>query len=242
MMAKEKTPERSIAPSRVTVTITVPPPVRGRPFRERLADIGLLHRARTAGAAALAVGGLGAIIAIALPQGSQTGRSAGLQGSRTSGVVRMRPAHARGAEKAAIAAAFGYPYPLRCLTITIAAGNPDYARANVDRTNGCGRYRGYVNASFHRVDGTWRLVLDEGQLFVPNALLIPCQGGCTRAGREGSRSRTAGSRGVRAAYAYPLGCLSIAIALVDPRFARADFDRTICRRGILPPLAGAIAR
>jgi hypothetical protein len=30
-----------------------------------------------------------------------------------------------------------------------------------------------VNASFHRVGGAWRLVLDEGQLFVPNRLLRP---------------------------------------------------------------------
>jgi len=78
-----------------------------------------------------------------------------------------------GAERAAIAAALGYPYPLRCLRITVAAGSPDYARVNVERPDGCGRYRGYLNATLHRIGGSWRLVLDEGQLFVPNSRLAP---------------------------------------------------------------------
>ena len=83
------------------------------------------------------------------------------------------------AAAAEIAAAYGYP--LGCLRITIAAADPAYARAHLDRTSagGCARYRGYLNASLHRVDGTWRLVLDEGQLFVPNDLLARCRGtGC----------------------------------------------------------------
>ncbi len=65
-----------------------------------------------------------------------------------------------------MAAAFGYP--LRCLRVTISAGDPVYARAHVDHSAACARYHGYLNASFHRIDGTWRLILDEGQLFVPN--------------------------------------------------------------------------
>lgn len=39
--------------------------------------------------------------------------------------------------------------------------------------------------------------------------------------------RAPGPAGVAAAYGYPLRCLSVAIALHDPRFARADFDRAV---------------
>jgi hypothetical protein len=70
---------------------------------------------------------------------------------------------------ASVAAAFGYPYPMRCLKITISGA---FARAHVIRSGGCARYRGYLNATFHFLDDHWRLVLDEGQLFVPNALLV----------------------------------------------------------------------
>ncbi len=227
-MGKKGTPERSTAPPEVTVisiTITELPPVRGRPLRERLPGIGLGHRARTALAIALTLAGLGAIAATEL------------QSSRTSRPAGARRARVQGAERAAIAAAFGYPYPLRCLTITISSGNPDYATADVDRTNGCERYHGYLDASFHRVDGTWRLVLDEGQLFVPNGLLTPCSpgpGGCSRAGGtpggKGPHLRTVSSRGVPAAYGHPFDCPSSTIAVHDPRFARAGFDRIICIR------------
>jgi hypothetical protein len=227
-VAKEKTPEHSVAPldtTLVTATVTVLPPARGRPLRERLAAIGVPHGVRIALAVALVLAALGAIIAT-VPQSSQTSRPAG-----------SRRAQAHGAERAAIAAAFGYPYPLRCLTITISASNPDYARADADRTNGCGRYHGYLDASFHRVDGAWRLVIDEGQLFVPNSLLTPCRAGragCVRtggtAGATGGQSRTLGSVEVGTPHGYPLGCLSLAIALHDPRFDRVEFDRAICMR------------
>jgi hypothetical protein len=226
LMGQERTPERSIAPADVTVlmvTVTVVPPVRDRSLRRRLTGFGVLHGARIALAVALALAALGAIIA------------AELQSSRTSRPVGARRGQAHDAARAAIAAAFGYPYVLRCLTITISASDPDYARANVDRTNGCAHYRGYINASFHRVDGRWRLVLDEGQPFVPNGLLAPCRAGragCARAsgraGGTGSQPRTVGS-GVGAASGYALGCLSLSIALHDPRFARADFDHMICK-------------
>jgi hypothetical protein len=221
MMAKEKAPERSTVPSEatvMTVTITVPPQVRRRPLRERVRGIGVLHRPRTALAVALGLAAQGALIATAM------------QSSRTR-------AHAQDSERAAIAAAFGYPYPPRCLTVTISASNPDYARVTVARRKGCGRYHGYVNASFHQVVGMWRLVLDEGQLFVANGLLTACRAGragCARSGGtsggKGSQSRTVGSGKVAAEFRYRLGCLSLAIALHDPRFARAEFDRTVCTR------------
>ena len=67
--------------------------------------------------------------------------------------------------------------------------NPEYARAAVDRTKGCGRYHGYLNASLDRVDGTWRLVLDEGQLFVPNSLFTPCRPGPAGCGQRSLSSR-----------------------------------------------------
>lgn len=73
----------------------------------------------------------------------------------------------RTAVPAAVAAAFGYP--LRCLTVTVSGS---FAHAHIDRSGTCARFRGYLNASFHLIDGRWRLVLDEGQLFVPNALLV----------------------------------------------------------------------
>ena len=165
LMAREETPERSTRPPEVVVisiTVMDPPPVRGRPLRERLAGISVLRRALLAVAVVLALAALGAIVTNAL------------QSSRTTPPAGARPAQqVQSGERAEIAGALGYPYPLRCLTITISASNPDYARADVDRTNGCGRYRGYINASLHRVDGAWRLVLDEGQLFVPNRCLSP---------------------------------------------------------------------
>ncbi len=228
LVADEKMPKRSIAPSEVTVitvTIKAVPAVRRRPLRERVAGIRMLYGVRTFLAVALALAIPAAIIAV------------GQQSSRTSRPARARRAQAPDAESAAIAAALGYPYPLRCLTITISVSNPDYARADVDRADGCGRYHGYVNASVHRDDGTWRVVLDEGQLYVPNSLLTTCSGGragCAgadrTAGAKGSHSSTAGSVGVGATSGHPLGCFSLAIALHDPRFARADFDRTVCQR------------
>jgi hypothetical protein len=42
-----------------------------------------------------------------------------------------------------------------------------------------------------------------------------------------ARARAPGPAGVAAAYGYPLKCLSVAIALHDPRFARADFDHAV---------------
>lgn len=138
----------------ISITITERPRVRGGQHGGRLA-------ARTVIAMALISASLVAVIAAAV-QTTGTSRSAEASHSQVSS-----------SERKAIAAALGYPYPLRCLTITISAASADYALANVNRTSRCARYRGYLNASLHRVDGAWRLVLDEGQLFVPNSLLAP---------------------------------------------------------------------
>jgi len=182
LMGRENPPRSSIAPSEVTVTITVRPPAREGSLRQRLAAISRRRRGRGALGVALAVAALGAIIAT------------GVQSGRTSRAGAGR-AQVRDAERAAIAAAFGYPYPRRCLTITISTSNPDYARADVGRAKGCRRYYGYVNASFHRVAGAWRLLRDEGQLYVPNSLLRPCRGG--QAGC--ARGRTSGWQAAAAA-------------------------------------------
>jgi hypothetical protein len=187
VVAKDSGPERSIAPSEVTITVSVVRRSGVRKRRERLAGIRVLAR----GGSALVLASLGlaaSALLIAIELGnSRTGRHVG------------SPARSeeRPAERAAIAAAFGVSYPLRCLRISISASDPDYARAAVDHGSGCGRYHGYLNASFHRVGGAWRLVSDEGQLFVPNSLLSACgagHAGCAHpGGRASVRSRPGGS-------------------------------------------------
>jgi hypothetical protein len=145
----------------VVISITVTDQ-QGRPRRQGPPFLGAHRRAVLAVAAAVVLAAAGAII------GSTVG------GRRTTRPPGLRPGqHVYHGAIRAIAGALGYPYPERCLTIRIASSDPDYASAEVGRTDGCGRYRGYTNASLHRVDGKWRLVLDEGQLFVPNRLLGP---------------------------------------------------------------------
>ena len=145
---------------------------RGRLGRERrLRGISVHHKALTAVAGSLALAAVGAIITTAL----LSNRTTGSHGARSAARIPY-------GERAAIVGALGYPYPVRCLAITISAATPDYALVDVDRTRGCATYRGYVNASLHRTDGEWRLVLDEGQLFVPNSLLGACRSSRNRPG------------------------------------------------------------
>ncbi len=172
-MAKEETPTRPIESSDVSVvsvTITQLPAARGRWHRDRM-EITVARRASAALGPVFVSAALAVFIAWAL-HGDATSRSAG---ARRDAVPEP--------QRAAMAAAFGYAYPLGCLTITTSDARPDYARISVGRAHECGRYRGYLNASFHRVGGRWRLMLDEGQLFVPNSALAPCgasRGGCLR--------------------------------------------------------------
>lgn len=72
---------------------------------------------------------------------------------------------------AAIAAA--YHYPRACLNVTIAAGDPSYARARLDRASPCWRYGVYVTAIFHRVGGAWQQVLDANSYPCPVSWLPP---------------------------------------------------------------------
>jgi hypothetical protein len=52
-------------------------------------------------------------------------------------------------------------------------------------------------------------------------------GGSGTAHSERTQARELGAARVAAAYGYPLRCLSVAVALHDPRFLRPDFDRTL---------------
>jgi hypothetical protein len=81
------------------------------------------------------------------------------------GVRRVGASRSRLTGAAAVAAA--YRYPLACLSVTISASDPAYARAELDRASPCWRYGGYVTAIFHRTDGAWRLVLDVGSYPCP---------------------------------------------------------------------------
>jgi hypothetical protein len=157
-MANPRTPDVSgrpaVDPLQVQISITVAPGRRAR-IRRRFASRGPLVSAPAVGGLLLAIAALGAAAAGALV------------GARGSNGDRASPTNH--ADVAGVAAAYGYPP--RCLTVAISANDPAHATAHVDRGRGCGRYHGYLNASFHRIDGSWRLLLDEGQLFVPNDLL-----------------------------------------------------------------------
>ncbi len=97
-----------------------------------------------------------AVIAIGLASGDRTGAP----------VAQSRRAGAEG-----VAAAYGYPS--WCLSVTIAAGHPAYARADFDRARPCGRYGGDPTAIFRRVDGAWRAVLDAVTYSCPVPSLPP---------------------------------------------------------------------
>ena len=180
-MAEEKAPERSVGPSDVeviSVTISVLPADERRQLLERLAGVGVLGRGRAFLAAGVVLAALGAIVAIGSE--SSHGRApradrADLQGTRASR-----------------APAFGYPYPPRCMSMTISDIKPVYV-AEVERANGCVGYDGSVTASFHRAHGSWTLRLGEPQLFASNSLP-----------------------------ASSLGCLTLAVVIHDPSFMGPD--------------------
>jgi hypothetical protein len=198
-MGKQETPDPSARPPGMIVTsITVVdlPRRRADPRRARLTR----RRARLAIVAAIGVAAVAAIVVVALPGGGASGRRA----------LALQPG-----ERAAIADGLGYPYPLHCLTIAVFADNPDYANAELDRTGGCQTYHGYINATLHRVDGRWRLVLDEGQLYVPDE-----RGAVSRAGPS--------------SVGNPLGCVSPATLVHDPSFASMGLDRGVCAQPVSP--------
>src|SRR6201995_2736810 len=131
LMARKQKREGSARPPAMIVTsitvVDLPEPDR-RPLRARLAGFGGPRRARVG---VVLGAGLIAIAAIAL-----IGLVSGL------GTGTHRASEVTSSERAAIARALGYPYPLRCLTIAVFADDPDYATAELDRTDACAQYRG----------------------------------------------------------------------------------------------------
>ena len=200
-MAKGGKHERPARPPGMIVTsITVVDLTQGhpRPLRSRLARLGVRRGALLA---VVLAAGLVAVAAIALT---------GLLSGRTTRPPGGHPApQLTTSERVAIAEAVGYAYPLRCLTIAVFADDRDYATAELARGNGCARYHGYIYATLHRVDGAWRLVLDEGQLYLAKSALPATD-----------------SVGV----GYPPDCLSAQTLLRDPMFASAGFSRGVCAR------------
>jgi hypothetical protein len=55
-----------------------------------------------------------------------------------------------------------YRYPFRCLTFTVAASDPAYARVALGRAGACRTAAHWVPAIMHRVDGRWHPVLVLG--------------------------------------------------------------------------------
>jgi hypothetical protein len=73
---------------------------------------------------------------------------------------RGRPVNAMARNRGETGVAAAYGYPLRCLSVSILAADPTYARADFNHGRACGRYTGYPTAIFHYRSGMWRPVLD----------------------------------------------------------------------------------
>jgi hypothetical protein len=72
--------------------------------------------------------------------------------------LHSEPVPARESGLAGIAAVYGDPFG--CLRVTIAPGDPSYARVVYNRVGVCGRNNGTITAIYHRADGEWLPVLD----------------------------------------------------------------------------------
>ncbi|HTU88109.1 MAG TPA: hypothetical protein VMF57_21190 [Solirubrobacteraceae bacterium] len=129
------------AESPISVRVTIEPGPRGG---ARTGSLKLLKALLAAGAAALLVG---AALSVATSHTSMRGKPP----------PRAQAALARSAGPVGVAAA--YRYPLACLSVTIAAADPAYAAARLDRASPCWRFGAYETAIFHRVDGMWRMTL-----------------------------------------------------------------------------------
>jgi hypothetical protein len=96
----------------------------------------------------------------------------GHRGSPPPAVQPAQPA-ARPATPGAAGVAAAYRYPLNCLTVTFAPGDPAYARARLDRASPCWRIGAYDTTILHRVGGIWRVVLNAPSYVCPVASLPP---------------------------------------------------------------------
>jgi hypothetical protein len=81
------------------------------------------------------------------------------------------PINSLARERGAAGVAAAYGYPVRCLSVTILAGDSAYARADFNHLRPCGRYTGYPTAIFHYQSGAWRSVLDAVAYSCPVASL-----------------------------------------------------------------------
>ena len=141
--------------------ITVLPGPRGRPPWERLGSLRGPWIGRIGTGLAIVAGAVGAVATVAVVAftvSPSDGQRAAPRPTAGDGQSRLPGA-------AGVAAA--YHYPLRCLSVTTAASDRAYARAELDRASPCWRYGAYVTAIFHRADGAWRLVLDAGSYTCP---------------------------------------------------------------------------
>jgi hypothetical protein len=180
-MAKERTPDRrdGLAEPPIDVQITVVPRRDGSALGDRIRDASVSKRARALVVLALVVAAGVAIAAAALP---------GHRGAAPP--LAATPAPVGG--PAGVAAMYGYGYPFRCLTVTVDATDPAFARADFDQGSYCSRFSGWVTAVFHRVRGGWRMVVDAGEYWCPAGAIpraVQLQLGIC--GRTGRRARPA---------------------------------------------------
>ncbi|MBV9534056.1 MAG: hypothetical protein JO321_01450 [Solirubrobacterales bacterium] len=132
-----------------------------RALRERLAErhpIRAPNWAHRIWVVALVIAGAAASIAV-------------LSSSGHSSVPRRAPIGAGRIGPTGVAAAYGYPP--RCLSVTISAIDPAFARADFNHGSSCGRYAGDATAIFRRVDRVWRPVLDAVTYQCPVATVPP---------------------------------------------------------------------
>lgn len=140
------------------VRITVMPGPRGPTLRQRIAHIRIVRRAGVIAPLMMTTGAVGTMVVLALGGGHSSASNSMTALTHDPGAL-------------GVAAAYGYPP--RCLSVTIPADHPSYARADFDRATLCGRYAGYPTAIFRRVDGAWRAVLDAISYSCPVASLPP---------------------------------------------------------------------
>lgn len=87
--------------------------------------------------------------------------------------------------------------------------------------------RGLVAALSGRLSGRGIVALVLGvALAIGGILAATSHGGARERAAVAPGRGTVAPAGIRSAYGYPVRCLSLAIVLHDPRFARAGFDRT----------------
>jgi hypothetical protein len=114
-------------------------------------------------------------------------------------------AHVAGPGHAAAAALSGpgpddpieaiYRAPFRCLRVVIAASDPTYARAELDRAGSCWRDAAWATTILHKAGGAWRPVMLDGSSFC-SARSVPAVvraelGVCPPATSESPRPRLA---------------------------------------------------